>query len=81
MVLSVLLQISSSWASPVTNWVQNLFCNAADAEDMSSIPASGKSPKQELETHSSILAWENSWTEEPGATIHGVTKEWAWLSN
>ena len=26
-------------------------------------------------THSSILAWEIPWTEEPGgATVHGVTK-------
>ena len=27
--------------------------------------------------HSSILAWEIPWTEEPGwqATVHGVTKE------
>ena len=29
--------------------------------------------KKEMATHSSILAWEIPWTEEP--TIHGVTKE------
>ena len=29
-----------------------------------------------MATHSSILAWEMPWTEEPGgATVHGVTKE------
>ena len=29
-----------------------------------------------MATHSSILAWEISWTEEPGlATVHEVTKE------
>ena len=30
-----------------------------------------------MATHSSILAWRISWTEEPGwqATVHGVTKE------
>jgi len=27
-----------------------------------------------METHSSILAWEISWTEELRATVHGVTK-------
>ena len=29
-----------------------------------------------MATHSSILAWEIPWTEEPGgaATVHGVTK-------
>ena len=28
-----------------------------------------------METHSSILAWEIPWTEEPGqATVHGVAK-------
>ena len=29
-----------------------------------------------MATHYSILAWEISWTEEPGgATVHGVAKE------
>ena len=27
---------------------------------------SGKDPLEEMGTHSSILAWEISWTEEPG---------------
>ena len=31
--------------------------------------------EKEMATHSSILAWEISWTEEPGATVHGVGKE------
>ena len=30
----------------------------------------------EMATHSSILAWEISWTEDPGRlTVHGVAKE------
>ena len=38
--------------------------------------------KKDMATHSSILAWEIPWTEEPGqATVHGVTKSWTWLSN
>ena len=31
--------------------------------------------ERELATHSSILAWEIPWREEPGgATVHGVAK-------
>ena len=33
-------------------------------------------PKKEMATHSSFLAWEIPWPEEPGgATVHGVAKE------
>ena len=31
--------------------------------------------EKEMATHSSILAWEIPWTEEPGGLFHGVTKE------
>ena len=31
-----------------------------------------------MTTHSSILAWEVTWTEEPGG-VHGVTKSWTGL--
>ena len=32
--------------------------------------------EKEMATHSSILVWKISWTEEPGgATVHGVRKE------
>ena len=32
--------------------------------------------EKEIATHSSILAWEIPWTEEPGgATVHGVAKD------
>ena len=31
--------------------------------------------EKEMAIHSSILAWETPWTEEPeGATVHGVAK-------
>ena len=36
----------------------------ADAGDAGSIPESGRSPGEEMATHSSILAWEVPWTEE-----------------
>ena len=38
----------------------------ADAGDAGSIPESGRSPGEEMATHSSILAWEVPWTEEAG---------------
>ena len=39
--------------------------------------------EKERATHSSILAWENPWTEEPGRlhTAHGVAKSWTQLSD
>ena len=33
--------------------------------------------EKEMATHSSILAWETPWTEEPG----GMTKSWTRLSD
>ena len=30
--------------------------------------------------HSSILAWEIPWVEEPGAILHEVAKSQTWLS-
>ena len=38
----------------------------ANAGDVGSIPGLGGSLEKEMATHSSILAWEISWTEEPG---------------
>ena len=37
----------------------------ANAGDTGSIPELGRSPKKEMATHSSILAWEIPCTEEP----------------
>ena len=34
--------------------------------DLGLIPGSGRSPGEEMATHSSILAWKTPWTEEPG---------------
>jgi len=33
-----------------------------------------------MATHSSTLAWEILWTEEPGRLVHGVMKSWSQLS-
>jgi len=37
--------------------------------------------KKERATHSSMLAWEIPWTEEPGELVHGVANSWTELSN
>ena len=44
--------------------------SAYQAGDMGSIPMSGRSPGEGNATHSSILAWEIPWTEEPGGLQH-----------
>jgi len=47
--------------------VKNLLANAGDRRDIGLIPGSGRFPPEEgTATHSSILAWRISWTEEPG---------------
>ena len=38
----------------------------ANAEDVGSIPGSGRSPGGRNSNHSSLLAWEIPWTEEAG---------------
>ena len=53
--------------------VKNPPPNAGDAGDMGLISGSGRSPEGVMATHSSILAWEIPWTEEPGGLqIHRV---------
>ena len=43
---------------------------------MGSIPGQEGPLEKEMETHSSTLAWEIPWTEDPvQATVHGVRKE------
>ena len=38
--------------------------------------------EKEMETHSSILAWEIPWTEEPGGLQSmGLQNGWTWLSD
>ena len=45
------------------NSLKEYTCNAGDA---SSIPGLGRSPREGMATHSSILAWKIPYTEEPG---------------
>ena len=51
--------------------------STSNAEDVGSIRVQKNPLEKEIATHSSILAWEMPWTEEPGRlhTVHEVTKE------
>ena len=55
--------------------VQNLSANAGYAGDTGSVPELGRSLEEEMTTHSSILAWEIPWTEEPGG-LHSTGSQW-----
>ena len=46
--------------------VKNLPANTGVTGYMRSIPLLGRSPKKEMAAYSSFLAWEITWTEEPG---------------
>ena len=46
--------------------VKNLPVSAGDIGNSGSILGSGRSPEEEMATHSSFLSWEIPWTEEPG---------------
>ena len=49
-------------------------CQAGDTRDVGSIPDQEDPLEEEIVTHSSILAWEIPWREEPGAIVHGVAE-------
>ena len=51
------------WGFPGGSVVKNPPTNAGDA---CMIPEWGRSPGEEMATHSSILAWKIPWTEESG---------------
>ena len=40
--------------------------SACNVGDPGSLPGSGRSPGEEMATHTTILAWRISWTGEPG---------------
>ena len=63
---------------PSGSGVKNPPANAGDEEDVGFILGLGRSPEEETATHSSILAWEIPWTEEPGGS-QGLPN-WTWRS-
>ena len=54
---------SSGWGFPGGSEVK---ASASNAGDLGSIPGLGRSPGEEMVTHSSILAQRIPWTEKPG---------------
>ena len=54
--------------------VKNLLPNAGDIRDAALVPGWEDPLEEGMATHSSILAWQIPWTEEPGG-LHGATKE------
>ena len=55
--------------------------NAGDLEDTGSISGSEGPLEKEMAPHSSILAWEIPWTEEPGGLQSGAAKKQTRLSD
>ena len=51
---------------PSGTLIKNVPANAGDTRDEGLIPGLGRSPGEEIATHSSILAWKIPWIEEPG---------------
>ena len=77
------MNVYSVWAGfPGGSVVKILPTNTRGAGDMGSSPGQEDPLEQEMATHSSIFAWEIPWTEKPAeATVQGVAKGWARLSN
>ena len=46
--------------------VKNLPANVGDVTDVGSIPGLGRPLEEGMATHSRILDWRISWSEEPG---------------
>ena len=87
------LILNQNWSSKklFCNWIIFLegFPDSSDGKesawntgDKGSIPGSRTSTEKEMATHSSILAWEVPWMEEPGGLgsmgLQRVRCEWTW---
>ena len=70
----------SSQVSQIALMVKNLPVSAGDARDAVWSLGWEVPLEEEMATHSSILAWEIPWTEEPGGLQPRVAKSRAWLS-
>ena len=59
--------------------------NTGDIRGSSSVPGLGRSPGEDMGTHSSIPAWRIPWTEEPGGpqsmASESDTTEWLTLNS
>ena len=68
----------SLWASLVGSEVKNLPANAGD---VGLNPGVKRSLEKEMAAHSSVLAWEIPWTEEPGRQQSMRLQSWAGLND
>ena len=59
-------KLKYTYTYPGGSVVKNLPANVGDTGDAGSIPGSKDPLEEEMTTHSSILAWKISWTEDPG---------------
>ena len=56
-----------TWGFPRGSAIKNPSAKAEGAGDTGCVPGSGSSPEEGMATAcSSVLAWRNLWTEEPG---------------
>ena len=61
-----LLELTVSKLQQGLPWWLSHKESAFNAGDTGSIPGLGRSPEEGKGNHSSVLAWEIPWTEEPG---------------
>ena len=66
---------TNKWASQVVQRLR-ICLPMQDARDEGLIPESGRSPGEEIATHSSILAWKIPWVEEPGRLQPMGSQSW-----
>ena len=55
--------------SPIGLVGEDSACNARDTGDSGLTPGLGRSSGEEMATHSNILTWKITWTEEPGGLV------------
>ena len=69
------------WASQVARWFKKKIHLSMQEMQVRSLRQEDPLEKV-MAAHSSILAWEIPWAEEPGGSpVHGVAKSWTLLSN
>ena len=73
------------WGCVLPWWsmIRNMPANSGNS---GLIPGSGRSPREEMASHSSILAWRIPWTKEPGGLVARVgqdltIKQQQWLEH
>ena len=59
-------ELENTGGSPGGSVAKTPPANAGDTRDGGLIPGLGRSPEEEMATHSGILARKRSWIEEPG---------------